>query len=78
MALIHEVTQVVAAGNGVSPHAEEIAVTVKMIHVMILAPMLIVIDIWIAKSATTVSKVSDSKPQKRSIKRLSLGLQLVL
>ena len=78
VALIHEVTQVVAAGNGISPHAEDIAVTVKMIRVMIIAPMLIVIGIWIAKSSTTVSEVSDSKPQKRSIKRLSIGLQLVL
>lgn len=77
-ALIHEVAQVLAAGNGVSPHAEEIAATVKMIRVMILAPMLIAIGIWIAKSATSVSEVSSLKPQKGSIKRLSIGLQLVL
>ncbi|MFL9629374.1 putative sulfate exporter family transporter, partial [Aeromonas jandaei] len=31
---IHEVSQVVAAGSGVSAHAEEVAVTVKMIRVM--------------------------------------------
>ena len=49
-----------------------------MIHVMYPSAYVIVIGIWIAKSATTVSEVSDSKPQKRSIKRLSLGLQLVL
>ncbi|MBK2356893.1 YeiH family protein [Francisella hispaniensis] len=66
---IHEVAQVVAAGSGVSAHAEEVAVTVKMIRVMMLAPMLIVIGIWIAKSATTVSGVN-SKSEKGSIKKI--------
>ena len=56
VAIIHEVAQVVAAGSSVSPHAEEIAVTVKMIRVTMLAPMLIMIGIWIAKSATAVSE----------------------
>ncbi|MBN3702385.1 YeiH family putative sulfate export transporter [Francisella tularensis subsp. holarctica] len=67
---IHEVAQVVAAGSGVSAHAEEVAVTVKMIRVMMLAPMLIVIGIWIAKSATTVTGANSSKPEKGSIKKI--------
>lgn len=67
---IHEVAQVVAAGSGVSAHAEEVAVTVKMIRVMMLAPMLIVIGIWIAKSAATVGGVNGSKPEKGSIKKI--------
>ncbi|QEO57337.1 MULTISPECIES: YeiH family protein [Francisella] len=67
---IHEVAQVVAAGSAVSAHAEEVAVTVKMIRVMMLAPMLIVIGIWIAKSAATVSGISGSKPKKGSIKKI--------
>ncbi|MDE4955425.1 putative sulfate exporter family transporter, partial [Francisella tularensis] len=46
---IHEVAQVVSAGSGVSAHAEELAVTVKMIRVMMLDTMLIVIGIWISK-----------------------------
>lgn len=48
---IHEVAQVVAAGNAISSHAEEVAVTVKMIRVMMLAPMLIVIGIWLTRVA---------------------------
>lgn len=60
----------VAAGSGVSAHAEEVAVTVKMIRVMMLAPMLIVIGIWIAKSATTVTGANGSKPEKGSIKKI--------
>lgn len=75
---IHEVAQVVAAGSGVSAHAEEVAVTVKMIRVMMLAPMLIVIGIWIAKSATTVTGANSSKPEKGSIKKSSHGLLLAL
>lgn len=66
---IHEVAQVVAAGSGVSAHAEEVAVTVKMIRVMMLAPMLIVIGIWLAKSAATASGVT-GKPEKGSIKKI--------
>ncbi|MCL4122441.1 UNVERIFIED_CONTAM: hypothetical protein GTU68_044542 [Idotea baltica] len=53
---IHEVAQVVAAGSAINPHAEEVAVTVKMIRVMMLAPMLVVIGIWLAKAAASTIK----------------------
>lgn len=64
---IHEVAQVVAAGNAVNAHAEEVAVTVKMIRVVMLAPILIAIGIWLAKSAVTATV--ESKPEKNSIKQ---------
>ncbi|AIT10069.1 membrane protein [Candidatus Francisella endociliophora] len=67
---IHEVAQVVAAGSGVSAHAEEIAVTVKMIRVMMLAPMLIVIGIWLAKSAASATGKAGTSPEKGSIKKI--------
>ncbi|WP_119344873.1 YeiH family protein [Facilibium subflavum] len=47
-ASIHEVAQVVAAGDAVSHSAEVIAVTVKMIRVMMIAPLLIIVGLWIA------------------------------
>ena len=47
-ATIHEVAQVVVAGTAVSPEAGNIAVIVKMTRVMLLAPMLIVLGLWIA------------------------------
>ncbi len=49
-ASIHEVAQVVVAGNAVSPEAGNIAVIVKMTRVMLLAPMLIVLGCYIRQS----------------------------
>ncbi|MGQ4002419.1 YeiH family protein [Francisellaceae bacterium CB299] len=65
---IHEVAQAVAAGSGVSAHAEEISVTVKMIRVMMLAPMLIVLGIWLSKAVAT--SASGSKVEKESIMKI--------
>ena len=48
---VHEVAQVVGAGNGVSQHAEEIGVIVKMIRVMLIAPLLICVSLWISKAS---------------------------
>ncbi|MED7788646.1 YeiH family protein [Francisella sp. 19X1-34] len=67
---IHEVAQVVAAGSGASAHAEEVAVTVKMIRVMMLAPMLIIIGIWLAKSVAKATGKIGTKPEKGSIKKI--------
>ncbi|XOB63667.1 YeiH family protein [Campylobacterota bacterium DY0563] len=50
-ATIHEVAHVVAAGNAVGSVASTDAIVVKMIRVMMLAPFLIVLSIWLAKSA---------------------------
>lgn len=43
---IHEVAQVVAAGHGVTPEAENSAVIAKMIRVMMLAPFLLLLSVW--------------------------------
>ncbi|AXA34296.1 YeiH family protein [Francisella adeliensis] len=67
---IHEVAQVVAAGSAINPHAEEVAVTVKMIRVMMLAPMLVVIGIWLAKAAA--STIGNTDETATSVKQPSL------
>jgi uncharacterized integral membrane protein (TIGR00698 family) len=46
---IHEVAQVVAAGFGVSMEAGEDATIVKLTRVMMLAPLLIVLSVYLAK-----------------------------
>lgn len=56
---IHEVAHVVAAGNAVNPEASSNAIIVKMIRVMMIAPFLIVLSIWLA--ATAKSKVKGEK-----------------
>lgn len=46
---VHEVAQVVAAGNAVSAESANIAVIAKMVRVMMLAPFLIALSAWLAR-----------------------------
>lgn len=46
---IHEVAHVVAAGNAINQEAAQTAVIVKMIRVMLLAPFLVILGIWLAR-----------------------------
>ncbi len=50
---IHEVAQVVAAGSAVSEHAATIAVITKMLRVMLLAPFLILLALWLSRKHST-------------------------
>jgi uncharacterized integral membrane protein (TIGR00698 family) len=47
---VHEVAQVVAAGVAVSPEAADTGVIVKLIRVMLLAPTLILVGLWMRGS----------------------------
>lgn len=55
---IHEVAQVVAAATAISPTAADTAVIVKMVRVMMLAPFLIILAMYIARKKTACSKHS--------------------
>ncbi|HMN22170.1 MAG TPA: YeiH family putative sulfate export transporter [Ottowia sp.] len=46
---VHEVAQVVAAGNAVGPQAADAAVITKMVRVMLLAPFLLALSAWLAR-----------------------------
>lgn len=46
---VHEVAQVVVAGDAVSAHAARIAVIEKMLRVMLLAPFLLMLGAWLAR-----------------------------
>ncbi|SCY75948.1 YeiH family protein [Desulfoluna spongiiphila] len=46
---IHEVAHAVAAGNAISPEAASSAIIVKMLRVMLIAPFLIGISIWLGR-----------------------------
>ena len=58
---IHEVAHAVAAGNAIDAAASSNAIIVKMIRVMLLAPFLIVLSIWLAFSAKNVVKGEKGK-----------------
>jgi uncharacterized integral membrane protein (TIGR00698 family) len=49
---IHEVAQVVAAGHAVSDAAADTAVIAKMVRVMMLAPFLVILSAWFARSGS--------------------------
>lgn len=49
-ATLHEVANVVAAGNGVSEETAHSAVIVKMTRVMMIAPLLVIIGLWLSKT----------------------------
>lgn len=46
---VHEVAQVVAVGDAISNEAADIAVIAKMVRVMLLAPFLLGLSVWLAK-----------------------------
>ncbi|MDH5856896.1 YeiH family protein [Lampropedia aestuarii] len=56
---VHEVAQVVAAGDAISASTSDTAVIVKMVRVMMLAPFLICLAIWLR--AQTRGHVADAK-----------------
>lgn len=63
-ATIHEVAQVLVAGSQVNIQTGNIAVIVKMTRVMLLAPMLIVLGIWLARTTKhkLQHKISETIP----------------
>ncbi len=62
---IHEVAHVVAAGNAVSAETAKYAVIVKMIRVMMIAPFLLILGFWLAK--TGKSKLEKGEKAKITI-----------
>lgn len=52
---IHEVAQVFAAGQAIGPKAADIAVIVKMIRVMMLAPFLLLLSGWLRLRSANLS-----------------------
>lgn len=60
---VHEVAQVVAAGDAVGPIAAKAAVVEKMIRVMMLAPFLMLVSWWMRRSRS--GDVSDASGQAK-------------
>jgi uncharacterized integral membrane protein (TIGR00698 family) len=78
---IHEVAQVVGAASNVSPEATHIATIVKMTRVMLLVPVLLVVGVWVSRSARKASAGSANAedaaqshaPRKLAIPWFALG-----
>ena len=82
---IHEVAQVVAAGNAISVDAGNTAVIAKMVRVMMLAPFLIVLSAYLSRSKDTsevavqgaVANHTAQKPGRIVIPWFALGFVVV-
>ncbi|WGS51491.1 YeiH family protein [Paraburkholderia sp. D15] len=75
---IHEVAQVVGAASNVSPEATHIATIVKMTRVMLLVPVLLVVGVWVNRSArsahsATAHEGAAHAPRKLAIPWFALG-----
>ncbi len=64
---IHEVAQVVAAGRSINPDVANVAVTTKMIRVMMLAPFLVVLSIWLSRQRAQAGQATTAKPSRQKI-----------
>ncbi len=65
---IHEVAQVVVAGNAVSPEVSNTAVVTKMIRVMMLAPFLLVLSFALTKGSSENGKVPSIMSRIKEVK----------
>lgn len=60
---IHEVAQVVVAGNAIDSPTADIAVITKMVRVMMLAPFLVCLSLWLSRRKIN-SSVETNNPTK--------------
>ena len=79
---IHEVAQVVVAGNAISPEVGNTAVVTKMIRVMMLAPFLLLLSIFITSTDSKDPKILSSaidrqKNQPNKLKLLAYRLKQI-
>ncbi|MGZ5242869.1 MAG: YeiH family protein [Bacteroidia bacterium] len=57
-ATVHEVAQVVASGNAISPETADTAVIVKMTRVMLLVPLLLLLSIYVSRQKSFGAEAS--------------------
>lgn len=71
-ATVHEVANVVGASSAISPEAESVAVTIKMIRVILLVPLLLLVPYLVSH------KVKDRGPRKLHIPWFAFGFLVVV
>ncbi len=69
---VHEVAQVVAAGEAIAPEAADVAVISKMVRVMMLAPFLLLLSMAVARGQRS-QQVHDGQPRRIAIPWFALG-----
>ena len=59
---VHEVAQVVASASNIDPVTTEIATIVKMTRVALLIPILLLVGLWLQRTAIAAAAPGDKKP----------------
>ncbi|MFT3718886.1 YeiH family protein [Pseudorhodoferax sp.] len=75
-ATVHEVAQVVAAGQTIGPAAADAAVIAKMVRVMLLAPFLVALSAWLARHPGLES--ADAGPRRITVPWFAVGFVAVV
>ena len=70
---VHEVAQVVAAGEAIGSQAADVAVISKMVRVMMLAPFLLILSMWLARSERAAGVNSGKAGNKITIPWFAVG-----
>lgn len=75
---VHEVAQVVAAGDAVGPVAAKTAVVEKMIRVMMLAPFLMLVSWWMARKSKLNEDGAAAGQARPGVPWFAVGFVLVV
>lgn len=70
---VHEVAQVVAAGNAVGPMAANTAVVEKMLRVMMLAPFLMLVSWWMQRREEPAAKAGNLRGALHALPWFAVG-----
>ena len=70
---VHEVAQVVAAGEAIGEQAANVAVISKMVRVMMLAPFLLILSMWLSRSERKQGGENAAGGSKITIPWFALG-----
>jgi len=60
---VHEVAQVVGSASNIGPETTEVATIVKMTRVAFLVPLLIILGVWLQRSASMTRAPGEAKPK---------------
>jgi uncharacterized integral membrane protein (TIGR00698 family) len=74
---VHEVAQVVAAGNAIGPEATNTGIIVKMTRVMLLGPMLIMLGLFLTKKSREKIATKETRRKKVVVPWFVFGFILV-
>lgn len=75
---LHEVAHVVGAGNAMGEHISDVAIIVKMIRVILLAPVLLVMSFFVGGNGASEAEVPGGQKRKITVPWFAFGFVAVI